>query len=1151
MEFVEGGDFLTYVRAAAEGSRPEPTVDVAESSPRERGASAAGTTCRSLSASQAPRLREALRQLAMGVEALHEKGKLHRDIKPSNVLVTPAGRVVLLDFGLAAELDSAGLLRDSEEFIVGTVSYMAPEQAAGKPVSPAGDWYSVGAMLYEALTGVVPFRGTAPEVLRRKQVQDPPAPREVLPGVSEDLSALCVELLSRDPQARPSGREVLRRLETTKSMPESAPPAPVAAGHFVGRSTHLEVLRAAFQTMKTGRAVMVDVKGQSGAGKSALVQHFLEEVRGTSEAVVLAGRCYEQESVPYKALDSLVDALSQRLKRLPLTEAQAVLPRDVQPLALVFPVLRQVEAVARAPARALEAPDPHELRRRAFGALRELLARLGDRRPLVLWIDDLQWGDVDSAVLLSELVRPPDPPVLLLIGSYRSEDQETSRFLRAFFPALERADAALVRQELTVEALTPSEARELALVLLGREDASAQTQADLTVQESKGNPLFVFELVQSCLARPEDVVSAPSAEVLTLDHVLWERILGLPQPARRLLEILAVAGRPLRRVEAWSAAELTGNEHQVVAVLRSRRFIRSTGPAEDQEIETYHDRIRETTAAHLAPAARVDYHSRLAVTLEAGGKADPEVLAIHFQGAQQPLPASRYYKLAADQAAKALAFERAAKLYRLALELGSHSDKDERSLRSALGDALANAGRGADAAGEYLRASAGAPAVEGIELHRRAAFQFLTSGHVDEGLGELRAVLDAVGLKLATTPLRALLLLLWRRAQLRLRGLGFRERDAALVPAEDLSLIDITWSVSLGLGMIDPIRGSDYQARNLLLALRAGEPIRVARGLAVEAMYVAIRERKSRLRAARLRQAAEEIIRRIPDPYTLGMACLSSGMAAYLGEDWAPWQVSRDQSAQTLRESCTNVAYEVASARIFALWSLIQMGELAELSRRCPALILEAHQRGDLYAETNYRTFPLAHVHLAADTPEAARRGIREALETWSHQGYHLQHLHALFALVRVELYTGNGAATWGLIEDQRGLYAGSLLGRIQEFRVQMLQTTASAALGAAAEAHDPRPLLRAAERTACRLRREKMPAADASACYVQAAVAGNIRIDPFADVGEDIGIKQRLIHFRVAARVVARDAAWRRQRSRPFRRRRLALHLAPDRVWQ
>ncbi len=134
------------------------------------------------------------------------------------------------------------------------------------------------------------------------------------------------------------------------------------------------------------------------------------------------------------------------------------------------------------------------------------------------------------------------------------------------------------------------------------------------------------------------------------------------------------------------------------------RLIRSTGRAETDEVETYHDRVRETVVARLEPDAARAHHHRLALVLEASGQADPEVLGLHFLGADLPERAAEYFVQAADQAAETLAFERAATLYRRALEHQPRRSSQERILRARLGDALANAGRGADAARAYLEA---------------------------------------------------------------------------------------------------------------------------------------------------------------------------------------------------------------------------------------------------------------------------------------------------------------------------------------------------------------------------------------------------------------------------------------------------------------
>ncbi len=256
---------------------------------------------------------------------------------------------------------------------------MAPEQAQGHALSPASDWYAVGAMLYEVLTGQPPFVGESLRILMDKQVRQPALPDHLLARIAPDLGGLCLDLLRPDPAARPTGDEILRRLEASPAG-RSAPAQPSAVVWaepaevpFVGRGQQLAAMEAALTDVLDGWPTTLHVVGRSGVGKTALVGRFVSDVRLRYGTVVLSGRCHPEESVPFKALDSLIDSLSRFLLRLPGAEADAYMPRDIAALARVFPVLRRVDAVAESPARLVEIPNVQELRRRAFGALREML----------------------------------------------------------------------------------------------------------------------------------------------------------------------------------------------------------------------------------------------------------------------------------------------------------------------------------------------------------------------------------------------------------------------------------------------------------------------------------------------------------------------------------------------------------------------------------------------------------------------------------------------------------------------------------------------------------------------------------------------------------------------------------------------------------
>lgn len=971
------------------------------------------------------RLRDALLQLVEGLRALHEGQKVHRDIKPSNVLVSREGRVKLVDFGLATDLT-----RDhrSEVNIVGTVEYMAPEQAAARQVGAAADWYSVGVMLFEALTGEVPISGSPIEVLMNKQKMDGPRPRTRNANAPADLDALCGDLLRFHPGTRPTGDQILERLgRRSVSRPSTSLASFSTSAQFIGRARELEVLRERYEASR-GAAQTVLTYGESGLGKSALVRHFTEQLkREDPDVVVLAGTCYERESVPFKAVDGLVDSLSDYMRRLPKAEAAALLPRKASLLAEVFPVLQRVEAVAEAPRSPNEVLDPQELRNRLFFAMRELLQRLADRHPVVLVIDDLQWADADSLALLGEIMRPPEAPPLLLVATVRSDDGESTAHRRDTIHRHLRGPIA----ELMLERMSVEEGRQLAELLVRRAQEHITLDAAAIAQEAGGHPLFIDELIRHAYAVGNQVPGA-----LQLEEALWARICQLEDGPRRVLELLALAaGRLVQQTAAQAAAIPFGEFAKYVALLRVAHLVRTTGMRGSDTVEPYHDRVRRAVLAHLPVASLQGHHRRLALAHEMTGQDDAEALAVHWRDAGDHDKAAHYAQLAAHKAAKALAFDRAARFYEQCLSLSD--GRESRDVRVRFADALANAGRGGEAGAQYLLAAEGASAAESIELRRRAAEQLLRSGHIDEGLAAIEEVCEPAGLKLTTTPKGALASLLFRRALVRARGLGFRERDESHLSASELQKIDICWSVSAGLGLVDTIRGADFQSRQLLLALRAGEPYRVVRALAMETAYAAVGGESTRKRTDKLLETAERLAQRIDRPHALGLTRWAAGTAAFLQGRWREGFALNREAEEILRDHCTGVTWELDTARFMGLWSAFYRGDVRELQRRVPVLRVESEARGDLYAVTNLRTAMTPFLALVDDDPARSRAEAEDAIARWSRQGFHIQHCNAMFAQVQAALYVGAAEEARTRIErDWQNLERAMLL-RVQQIRVR------------------------------------------------------------------------------------------------------------------
>jgi serine/threonine protein kinase/tetratricopeptide (TPR) repeat protein len=1098
MELVEGVDFLQYVRP---GARPAPSDAITlRAEPPQPPPAAAVPTIADVDTLPGPRgfdedaLRRATGQLALGLAALHRAGKIHRDIKPSNIRVTAEGRVVLLDFGLIAE--SSTDHEASDAAIVGTAAYMAPEQAASKALGPETDWYSVGIVLYEALTGRLPFGGTPIEIFMDKQKHEPPPPRALVPLVPRDLDALCVDLLHFDPRSRPAEADILKRLGLAPSGP--VPRLAVSSQRsldapFVGRASELGRLRDSFADTRRGNPVTVYVRGESGVGKSALLRKFVDTVATQVEgAVVVQGRCYERETVPFKAFDGVVDALSRYMRRLPDHEAAALLPRHAALLPRVFPVLGRVEMIAQAPLPRHDLKDPHELRARVFGALRELLFRIAERNPFVVVVDDLQWADADSLLLLGDLMRPPDaPPLLFLIASRTDPGPTKQRGPTGSAPILPGYAVHLDLKPLALD-----DARALAALLLEQVGADGAADPEAIALEARGHPLYIDELV-----RRASHAATPDGGRLRLDEAIWARVEKLPQPTARVLELIAVAGVPVSREVLARAGKLDPQDlARHVSQLRVAHLIRMPSGNATETFDTYHSRVTEAVLQQMGDARRKECHTRLAIALEGTGAATerPELVVRHLERAGQTQKAATYAEEGAQRAARGLAFERAAELYRAALRLGEPDPETQRSLQVRLAEALANAGRSAEAAEVFLAAAPGANAVDVLDLQRRAAAQYLRAGHVSVGIAALRTVLGAVGLRLARTPRRALTSLLLRRLLLRLRGIGFRPRDPTRIAAHDLMRIDVCRSAATGLGLVDPIRGADFQVRHLLLALRAGEAQRVGLALALDIAYAPIGGAR---RTARTIAAAQRLAEELDDPLLLGSVAGGTALVEYQRGDLRGSREHAQRAARIYREQCKGVAYELASTELFTLWSTYYLGELRALSDRVIRRLKEAHQRGDQFTATSLRTSVLNAIWLAADNPDQAQHEAEQALRRLPEDAYHVQHYWTLLALGQRDLYLGEGTVAYERLAGEQARIAEACLLRVSMIRTELLHLRVRATLAAALEAANPYPLLAEAERSARALGKEATSWARPMAALAHAALA-SARGDGAAAIG-------------------------------------------------
>lgn len=972
MEFVEGDELLEYVR------------------PRGAGKSLSAAAVGELSEL---RLRSALTQLVRAVHALHRAGRVHGNIEPDHIRVTPQGRLVLLECELSGSREG----RTSEQRLLSALPFVAPERLEDAPASPASDWYSVGAVLYQALSGSSPFAASGADLVEQKQRRTP----ELADGRgARELVQLCRELLAIDPDARPDYDEIRTRLGiANESEPRASQTLSIMGDNalFLGRRRELGLLAEAFERTRHGAVSALCLYGEAGLGKRTLATQLARKLRNEYPHLVhLTGRCEPEGPRAFRGVSGVVDALSRYLSMQDASSVATLLPPHMELLPRLFPSLQRIAL----PEPREPAPlEPRALRRVALRALRTLLTDLSKRAPMLVTLDNVQWADSDALSVLDELLGAPEPPNMLLLLLVHGE-------LRAADPPL-RTWVARHEQRVTLmrlKALGDNAARELAGHLLesgGVEDTRATHKV---AARAAGHPLRT-----DALARHYLLTGTTGGSELTLDDLIWARVTHLPLEARQLLLTLCFARIPLPPDVAAQATGLTleGVARQA-AILRVSNLGRSLTESDGERYAPSHTVVRHAVLAR-ASVDRKRIHEQIASALASWPAAPSDVLATHLRDAGYEGRAAQETARAADAARDALAFDAAVQLYHEALSY-PHSDTGEaRRLRTELARAYASAGQSERAARSYFEAARHASSAEALELERQAAQQLLRSGLIRDGLDTVESVLARLGVKLPRSQASAHLSLLRHRLQLSLRGTSFELRDSSQIAPGDSMRADILAALAAALSTIDSVRGADAQTRYLLLALKLGCPIRIARALAREAGFRAVTAEVTNESWLPMLERAEALAKQTNDPEARGTVLAVRALASFVHGHLRESVHQAEAAERILHTQCTNLHWEVSTLRVLRALSGCLLGELKSNAERVRRELLEAEDYGEHYAHAHMLAAIGYLPMLMADEPLEALRLLDRAFSSFENSSFHIQQMYHVTGMTQIELYTREG----------------------------------------------------------------------------------------------------------------------------------------------
>jgi ABC-type oligopeptide transport system substrate-binding subunit len=572
------------------------------------------------------------RQICAALEHAHSHGIVHRDLKPENVVIDREGQVRLMDFGIARSVSSR---MTQEGTILGTVFYMAPEQALGHAVDARADLYSLGVMLYELTTGALPFTHEDPGMVISQHVHATPVPprakREDFPP---ELSKLILALLSKDPKERPAAAAEVGRMLASPSLlsleaaPEDEPTAleRIAHARMVGRDKETALARALWMQARGGQSQILLISGDPGVGKSRLLRELVTHVELTGGRA-LGAACYEEAAVPYAVFRQMLrEAL--RDGTLALTKLPAAVWPDF--ISLLPELATELPDVTPHPP-----SDPHADQARLFESIGVIISELIRNRPLLVYVDDAHWADSGTLSLLRHLVRATQSQAFMAVLTYRGQELGQALPFHESLLDIERAARAAT---IGLRPLRREETRELlAAIFL---EQITEEFLDGIHSETEGNPFFIEEVCKALveggkLYFHDGRWHRPAIEELGIPRsvrvALQSRINRLSDESQQVLKQAAVLGREIE-LGALSLA-LDADEETVLSALEDAeraQLVERTRRAPRTNWVFAHPLIPRTLMEGLRIVEHRQLHRKAASAL---AKKHPEAfgrLASHF-----------------------------------------------------------------------------------------------------------------------------------------------------------------------------------------------------------------------------------------------------------------------------------------------------------------------------------------------------------------------------------------------------------------------------------------------------------------------------------------------------------------------------------------